>query len=155
MPPGLGLGGAAAGLDATGIGGLAPTLGGGAPPGLLARGGGPGFGFGAGGGGFDAKELAGRELTGVLSVDEPFNVELVDACFFQGAAEPLAGTMPGNTATGLACGSAMTDFPVALTAGAAGAAGCIDGGRRLAAGGGGGGGGGAGAAFGFGGTNSR
>lgn len=154
-PPALGFGAPPPGLDATGTGGLPPTLGG--TLGLLATGGGgPGLGFGAGGGGFDAIELVGLELTGVLSVDEPLALEDNAACvFFQGAADPLAGIIPGNTATGFAEGSATTDFVAGFTAGAAATAGAAGaaGGRRAA--GGGGGGGGAGAAFGFGGISSR
>lgn len=163
-PPGAGglatplvleAGGAAGGLDALGTGGLPGALG---APGLLPIGGAGGLGLFAtgGGGGFPARELPGRELTGVLPLDESFVA--VDAVFFQGAAEPLEGVMPGNTATGLACMSAAMDLGVIFAVGAAGAGGITE--ARLApvpgpGGGGGGGGGGAAAAFGLGGTSSR
>ena len=151
-PPAFGFGAAAGGLDADGTGGFPPTFGGAGAPGFAAKGGGPGFGFGAGGGAFDASELLGRELVGVVSTEEPFVP--VDAVFFQGAADPFAGIIPGKTATGFAEGSAVIGFGKVLdaagAAGAAAAAGATGGGRRPA-----GGGGGAGAAFGFGGTSSR
>lgn len=152
-PPGFGFGAAAGGLEAAGTGGLAPTFGG--APGFAAKGGGPGFGFGAGGGPLDASELTGREFVGVVSLDDPFVP--IDAVFFQGAADPFEGTIPGKTATGFADGSAVIGFGNVLAVeavgvtGVTGAAGAVGGTRRPP----GGGGGGAGAALGFGGTSSR
>ena len=67
--------------------------------GLDATGGGAGFGL-------FARELPGREFAGVESLDESATA----AVFFQGAAEPLAGIIPGNTETGLAFTSAARDF---------------------------------------------
>jgi hypothetical protein len=156
-PPGLGAGGAAGGRDAVGTGGLPGAL---DVPGLLAIGGAGGFGLFAtgGGGGFPARELAGRELAGVLSLEDP--LVAAGTVFFQGVAEPFAGAIPGKTDIGLAEASAATDFGNTFAAGAAEAAGA--GGTTEARftpapvpGGGGGGGGGATAAFGFGGTSSR
>ena len=104
----------------------------------------------------DASELVGRELVGVVSREDP--LVPVEAVFFQGAADPLEGIIPGKTATGLADGSAVTGLGnvrgVAWVAEAVeeiGAAGAAGGTRRPA----GGGGGGAGAALGLGGTSSR
>ena len=59
-----------------------------------------------GGGGFPAKELPGRDPAG----EDPFeSPEEARAGFFQGVADPLFATIPGNTETGLADASAVTD----------------------------------------------
>ena len=152
----FGAGGAAGGLDAVGTGGFPGALG---APGLLPIGGAGGFGLLAtgGGGGFPARELPGRELAGVLSLDDPFVA--VDRFFFQGVAEPFAAAIPGNTATGFAWISAAMDLGMIFAAEATGAGGTTE--ARFApapgpgGGGGGGGGGGAVAALGLGGTSSR
>lgn len=144
-PPGRGAGVAPAdGRGAVGIGGFPGTFG---PPGPgFAATGGGGLGFEAtGGGGLGAKELDGRELAGLESVDAPL---LACGVFFHGAAEPFDGPIPGKTAMGFADASAVTDLmviegPVPGPAGGGG-------GRRPM-----GGGGGAATAFGFGGTSSR
>lgn len=96
-------------------------------------------------GGLVARELPGRELAGVDSLD----VSTVFAAFFHGAAVPFAGIIPGNTETGLAFTFAARDFTgVGACLAAVPAAGGGGWGRRA------GGGGGGGAAL-FGGTNSR
>ena len=74
--------------------------------GLAASGGGAGFGLVATAGGFGARELPGRELAG----DDSFDACAVLAFFFQGAAVPFAGIIPGKTETGLAFMSAARDF---------------------------------------------
>lgn len=112
-PPPVLAGVAATGLEAVGTGGfpgalgvgLAPTGGGFAPTGGLAATTG-GLGLAAtGGGALPAIELDGRELAG-----ESSGVELVPVTvFFQGVAEPLAGAIPGKTATGLALALAATE----------------------------------------------
>ena len=96
LPAPPGRGGAAGALDTglaeVGTGGFPGTLG------LAPTGGGAGLGFAAtGGGGFDPTVLVGREGMGLESLES-------DAAtfFFQGAADPFAGIMLGNTATGLA-----------------------------------------------------
>ena len=52
-----------------------------------------------GGGGLPARELPGREVAGVVTL-ELFAVFATD--FFHGVADPFDGAIPGNTATGLA-----------------------------------------------------
>ena len=92
------------GLGAEGIAGLAPPTAGFAP-------GAGGLGLDAtGGGGFGANELAGRELAGEASE--------LEGVFFHGAADPLAGPIPGKTETGLADASADVDTAATLGAGA-------------------------------------
>jgi len=154
MAPGRGTDGAGVGLVAVGTGGRPGGFGG---AGLEATGGG-GAGFfptgGAGGGGFAPTALVGLEVAGVVPADT-FSV------FFQGAAVPLGGAIPGNTDTGFAEASAVRDCTGILgcccTCGAVGfgATAGAAGGARGRRGAGGGAGGGAGAAFGFGGTSSR
>lgn len=125
----------AEGRAAVGIGGLPGGL---AAPGFAATGGGVALGFAATGGGALPPELTGREFAGVISAEslaEP-------AGFFQGAAEPFEGTIPGKTATGLADTSAAIDLTDIATLGAAGvedAVGADGGGLRDGGGGGGGG----------------
>jgi len=69
--------------------------------------GGGGAGFfptgGAGGGGLAPAVLEVREFVRVVTVDAA-------GVFFQGAAVPLEGAMPGNTDTGFADALAVTDW---------------------------------------------
>ena len=108
-PPGLG-GAAGVGLGAVGIGGfpptlgvtegLAPTTGGAGGLGLLDRG---------GGGTLPVDTLEGLEFS-CKSSD-------VEGIFFQGAAVPLAGFIPGKTDTGLAEAFATVDVGTIFGAG--------------------------------------
>lgn len=126
----------AEGRAAVGIGGFPGGL---AAPGFAATGGGGAFGFAAtGGGAFTPTELEGREFAGVISAESLVK----PAGFFQGAAEPFEGIMPGKTATGLADTSAAIDLTVIATLGAAGVEDTVgtDGGGLRAGGGGGAGG---------------
>ena len=128
------------GLDAVGTGGFPGIFG---ATGFAAKGG-PGFGFVAiGGPGLSAREVEGLEFAGVDSADA---LEAAGA-FFQGVADPLEGTIPGNTETGLAEESAITGMVDAL--GVLEATGALGIGRRF------GGGGGPGVALGLGGMSSR
>lgn len=122
------------GLGAFGIGGLNEGF----PVPGFAPIGGAGLGLvETGGGGFVEREA-------VLLLAE---AELVESCFFQGAAEPSEGAPPGNIETGLADAFAVTGL-VFCTTGLE-TPGAEGGTRRF------GGGGGTGEAFGFGGTSSR
>jgi len=123
--------------------------------------GGFGFGFGAGAGGFPPATVE-LGLDDAAELSEPSSVEICCA-LFHGAALPFDAAMPGNTETGFAEASAVTDctamgvlgFGAATEAGAGAAAvaagaGGPGGARRIA-----GVGAGAGAGLGFGGTSSR
>jgi hypothetical protein len=90
------------GLGAAGIDGFPPTLG--VTPGLDAIGG-VGLGLLTKGGGALADVVA--------DTCDPS----VEADFFQGAAVPLAGAIPGNTETGFAEASGVTDDGMTLGAG--------------------------------------
>lgn len=98
--PGRGAVGAGGGLEAVGTGGLPGSLG---PVGLEATGGG-GAGFFpiGGGGGLVPAVLDGREFIGVTPTE-------AGSAFFHGAAVPLDGPIPGNTDTGFAEASAVSD----------------------------------------------
>jgi hypothetical protein len=151
-PPGRG-GAADVGRGAEGTGGFPGALG---APGFDATGGAGGFVLAATGGGALPNVLEGLEGAGELFSEAAFDVEAA-AGFFHGAAEPLAGAIPGNTDTGLAEASAARDLTGAFGVGAAtgfgvAAAAGADGGGLLPAGGGGGGGG---AALTSGGNSSR
>jgi hypothetical protein len=99
---------AAGGRGAVGTGGLPGILG----AGFAATGGAVGFGLAAtGGGGLPARELPGRELAGDSEGEAEAGV-----VFFQGAADPFAGTIPGNTETGFALTSAEIDDTATLAA---------------------------------------
>lgn len=110
-------------LEGTGVGRTAAGMGGLAVTGLPPTGGFGEAGFAAtGGAGLGLEATGGGALTlaGVSEVPD----------FFQGAADPLAGTIPGNTDTGFADASAATDD--ARTFGAVG----VGTGRVLGGGGG-------------------
>lgn len=88
----------AVGRGAVGTGGLLGTLGAGLDP----TAGAGGFGFTpTGGGGLLARELDGRESESSV---------VVNGVFFHGAADPLAGAIPGNTDTGFADALAVSDW---------------------------------------------
>jgi hypothetical protein len=97
--PGRGAVGAGGGLVALGTGGLPGNFG---AVGLEATGGGgAGFFPTGGGGGLAPAVLDGREFIGVGPAE-------ATGAFFHGA-DPLDGTIPGNTDTGFAEASAVRD----------------------------------------------
>ena len=77
------------------------------------------------------------------------------AGFFHGAAEPLAGAIPGKTDIGLAAVSAANGLVDTLATGGLGVAAAAAGLGAVGPGGGGGGGGGGACDFGLGGTSSK
>lgn len=92
----------AGGRGAEGTGGLPGTFGAGLEP---TAGGAGGFGLLAigGGAGLLPITLDGLELDGESSAED------AAGDFFQGAADPFADAIPGNTATGLAFAFALRD----------------------------------------------
>lgn len=108
------------GLGAVSTGGFAPGT-----FGFAETGGAGGFGFAATGGGvLPPTVLEGREDAGVASSEAEV---FATTFFFHGAADPFAAAIPGNTATGFAPASAVTECNeglgvdrVALAAGRAG-----------------------------------
>ena len=97
---------AALGRGAVGIGGFAGILG---PPGFAASAG-PGLGLAATGGG--ALEFPAAD-DGLEASELVFAFEEVVG-FFQGVTEPFEGAIPGNTDTGLADASAVTEVGLAM-----------------------------------------